>query len=122
MLEPVMTVEVSVPDGPCVGEVISDLSSHKRARIREVGTAASLAETITTGAQARSAPGTGSHQHHASSKVLIRCDVPLREMVGYSTAIRSRTAGEGGFSMEFSRYAPVGPQLQRSLLDNPLEL
>ena len=41
--------------------------------------------------------------------LLIRCDVPLAEMFGYATEIRSLTKGRGTFSMEFSHYenAPI---------------
>ena len=55
----------------------------------------------------------------AFGKTLVKCVVPLREMVGYSTALRSQTRGEGSFSMTFAEYAPVGEALQRKILKNP---
>lgn len=121
LCEPVMAVEVAVPDGPAVGDVISDLSSSKRGRIREVGHAHALAAAAalsTTAAGSTTASKSSAPNSH--SKVLVRGWVPLREMVGYSTSLRSRTAGEGAFAMEFSHYAPVGPSLQRALVDDPL--
>jgi elongation factor G len=93
LLEPCMAVEVSLPEGPCVGEVCSDLSGNRRGHIVEVGT---------------------------SGRAFVKARVPLRSMVGYSTALRSRTRGEGTFSMEFTDYEHVGPMQQEKLLSNPL--
>ena len=118
LLEPVMTVEVACPEGPAGGDVISDLSSHKRGRITEVGSAHALMASASFSSASSKAPSHGA----SSSKVLIRGQVPLREMVGYSTYIRSKTAGEGSYSMEFAHYAPVGPQLQRQLQEDPFAL
>lgn len=115
LLEPVMSVEVSVPDGPAVGDVISDLTSHKRGRIREVGSVDALLHGENTASSGRS-PGVGG------GRVLVRGEVPLRSMVGYSTSLRSRTAGEGTFAMEFACYQPVGPQLQGAIVSDPLGL
>lgn len=39
-------------------------------------------------------------------KHVIHADVPLASLLGYATALRSITQGEGSFSMEFSHYAP----------------
>ena len=39
--------------------------------------------------------------------VTISAEVPLTEMFGYSTDLRSRTQGQGAYSMEFAHYAPV---------------
>jgi elongation factor G len=36
---------------------------------------------------------------------IIRCEVPLAEMFGYATDLRSRTQGRGSFTMHFSHYA-----------------
>ena len=78
LLEPLMAVEIAVPP-EFVGEVLSELSS-RRAHIREV-----LAEEA----------------FHS-----IQCTVPLADMMGYATTIRSLTQGEGSFSMEFEDYGP----------------
>lgn len=40
-------------------------------------------------------------------KHVIHADVPLAALLGYATALRSITQGEGSFSMEFSHYAPA---------------
>lgn len=47
--------------------------------------------------------------------VVIRAQIPLNEMFGYSTALRSQTQGKGEFSMEYSHHAPVTQELQAQL-------
>ena len=42
-----------------------------------------------------------------SGSVIINAEVPLSEMFGYATALRSSTQGRGSFNMEFSHYAEV---------------
>ncbi len=48
-------------------------------------------------------------------KVIV-ADVPLKELVGYSTAIRSMTQGTASFTMEFSRYGDMSGSQQESVL------
>jgi elongation factor G len=79
ILEPIMKVEVTVPD-EYMGDVMGDLNS-RRGRIE--------------GMDAR-----GGAQ-------VIRSKVPLSEMFGYSTTLRSRTQGRGVYSMEISHYEEV---------------
>jgi elongation factor G len=79
LLEPVMRVEVTVPDdymGPVNGDLIS-----RRGRLE--GTEAMGSTTI------------------------IKAMVPLSEMFGYATELRSRTQGRGSFSMHFGQYEEV---------------
>ncbi|HKU22428.1 MAG TPA: elongation factor G [Terriglobales bacterium] len=76
LLEPVMSVEVVVPD-EFMGDIIGDLNS-RRGRVEAV-------------------------EHRAGSQV-IKAFVPLSEMFGYATDMRSRTQGRATFSMHFSRY------------------
>jgi len=79
LLEPIMKVEVTVPD-EYMGDVMGDLNS-RRGRIEGMDSRG--------GAQ------------------IIRAKVPLAEMFGYSTTLRSRTQGRGVYSMEISHYEEV---------------
>jgi elongation factor G len=76
LLEPVMSVEVVVPE-EYMGTIIGDLSS-RRGRIEAL-------------------------EHRAGSQV-IKAMVPLAEMFGYATTMRSNTQGRATFSMHFARY------------------
>ena len=76
LLEPVMSVEVVVPE-EYMGTIIGDLNS-RRGRIEGI-------------------------EHRAGSQV-IKAMVPLAEMFGYATTMRSNTQGRATFSMHFSRY------------------
>ncbi|HXG30743.1 MAG TPA: elongation factor G [Thermodesulfobacteriota bacterium] len=87
ILEPIMKVEVVVPED-FMGVVIGDLSS-RRGRI--IGT------ELRGGMQA------------------IRAEVPLAEMFGYATNLRSLTEGRGSFTMEFSHYAEVPEMLSQGI-------
>ncbi|MDI9508892.1 MAG: elongation factor G [Clostridiales bacterium] len=88
LLEPVMRVEVTVPE-EYMGDVIGDISS-RRGRIE--GT-----EDI-------------------SGSKLIRGFVPLSEMFGYATSLRSRTQGRGAYSMFFNSYEQVPKNVQEKIL------
>ena len=47
--------------------------------------------------------------------VIITADVPLANMFGYSTDLRSMTQGQATFSMEFARYLPVSVDVRKAL-------
>jgi elongation factor G len=88
ILEPVMKVEVTTPE-EFMGDVIGNLNS-KRGQIDGI-------------------------DERASSRV-IRAHVPLAEMFGYATELRSMTQGRAAYSMEFSRYAEVPTNLANELI------
>ncbi len=88
LLEPIMKVSVTVPEN-YMGDVIGDLQS-RRAQIQTIMSR------------------TGAEQ--------IDAFVPLSEMFGYATALRSRTQGRGVYSMEPSHYTEVPKQIQEKLV------
>jgi elongation factor G len=88
LLEPIMRVEITVPE-EYMGDVIGDVSS-RRGRIE------------------------GSEDVNGSK--LISAFVPLAEMFGYATALRSKTQGRGAYSMFFSTYEPVPKSVQEKVL------
>ncbi len=88
LLEPVMEVEVVTPD-EFMGDVIGNLNS-KRGKVKELS-------------------------DRAGAKV-IRAEVPLSGMFGYSTDLRSATQGRANFSMEFSKYEPVPSMIAEELV------
>jgi elongation factor G len=77
LLEPIMSVEVVTPEEN-MGDVVGDLN-RRRGLIQGM-------------------------EESASGKV-VRCEVPLAEMFGYATSLRSATQGRATFTMEFLKYA-----------------
>ncbi len=88
LLEPIMRVDVTVPD-EYMGDVMGDLNS-RRGRIE--------------GMDARAGAQT------------IRANVPLSEMFGYATTLRSRSQGRGTFSMQTSHFEEVPKSIQESVI------
>ena len=88
LLEPMMKVEVEVPEN-FLGDVMGDLNS-RRGQIE----------------------GMGSEQGIAK----VTAKVPLAEMFGYATDIRSKTQGRGIFSMEFSNYDEVPRNVAEAII------
>ena len=88
LLEPIMKVEVTMPE-EYMGDVIGDINS-RRGRIEGMDDL-----------------GGGK---------IVRAFVPLAEMFGYSTDLRSRTQGRGNYSMFFEKYEPVPKSVQEKLL------
>ncbi len=88
LLEPIMKVEVTMPE-EYMGDVIGDINS-RRGRIESM-------EDIGGGKQ-------------------VNGFVPLSEMFGYATDLRSRTQGRGNYSMFFERYEPVPKNVSAKIL------
>ena len=87
LLEPIMSCEVVTPD-EFMGEIIGDLNG-RRGRI--------LSMNARPGLQ------------------VIRAEVPLKEMFGYSTQLRSMSQGRASYSMEFARYDLVAPAVAKEI-------
>ena len=90
LLEPIMRVEVTMPE-EYMGDVIGDINS-RRGRIEGMDDL-----------------GGGK---------IVRGFVPLSEMFGYSTDLRSRTQGRGNYSMFFEKYEPVPKSVQEKILSS----
>jgi len=88
LLEPIMRVEVTVPDD-YMGDVIGDINA-RRGRIEAT--------------------------EDLNGSKLIRAYVPLAEMFGYATSLRSRTQGRGAYSMFFHSYEQVPKNVQEKVL------
>ncbi|HZN21810.1 MAG TPA: elongation factor G [Gaiellaceae bacterium] len=93
LLEPVMSVEVVTPED-FLGDVIGNLNG-RRGRIEQIE------------------PVGGSQ---SSSSQSIRASVPLAEMFGYATDLRSMTQGRATFTMQFDRYEEVPATIAESLV------
>ena len=89
VLEPVVDLEVTVPDAQ-VGDITGSLAG-KRARIN----------------------GTDA----ARGEIVVKAQVPLAELEGYAAELKSMTAGQGRYSLDFSHYEPVPPSVQQKLVD-----
>ena len=90
LLEPIMKVEVTMPE-EYMGDVIGDINS-RRGRIEGMDDV-----------------GNGK---------IVRGFVPLSEMFGYATDLRSRTQGRGNYSMFFEKYEQVPKNVQEKVLAN----
>ncbi len=90
LLEPIMAVEVVVPEEQ-LGDVIGDINS-RRGQIEGL-------------------------EIHSKAMQSVRSKVPLAEMFGYATRLRSLTQGRATFSMEFVHYAPVPESVSKLVLN-----
>ena len=88
LLEPIMRVEVETPI-EFQGPVQGDLASRRALLL-----------------------GSDMRDQYA----IILAEVPLAEMFGYSTDLRSKTQGKAGFTMEFARYRPVPSNIQEQIV------
>jgi len=89
ILEPIVNLEVTAPEA-AIGDLTGDLSS-RRGHIK--GTE-------------------GRGQGYAA----ISGEVPLAEITDYQSRLKSLTAGQGSYTLEFSHYAPVPPMIQQKLV------
>lgn len=87
VLEPIMRVEINVPS-EFIGDILSLMT-------RKSGVITSTDE-------------------QAGWSVL-RCETPLNEMFGFSSALRSATQGKGEYTMEYCRYSPARPEIETRL-------
>lgn len=91
LLEPVMKLEVTCPSD-FVGDVVSDLGT-RRGKVQEM-------ESL-----------------ESQGLQVVRAEVPLASVFGYSTDLRSRTQGRGTFTLEFSHYDAMPPNVERAILE-----
>lgn len=89
LLEPVMKLEILIPDEH-LGEVIGDMNG-RRGRIREM--------------------------RAADAMQVVHAEIPLAELFGYSTSLRSLTRGRASYSMEPSSFEVVPENLQQGILN-----
>ncbi|RME81259.1 MAG: elongation factor G [Planctomycetota bacterium] len=94
LLEPIMEVEILAPEEH-LGTVLGHIQS-KRAQVKEI------------------------QSYNKNQR--IQCHVPLSEMFGYATDLRSLTQGRAGYSMKFSHYAKVPSELAKTIMESKREL
>lgn len=90
ILEPVMAVEVNTPE-EYMGDVIGDLNSRR---------------------------GMIENMENNIDGAIVKAKVPLSEMFGYSTTLRSLSQGRAVYSMEFSKYVPVPESVATKILES----
>jgi elongation factor G len=90
VLEPIVNIEITAPE-TSMGDIAGDLSS-KRGQLSGTDSLA---------------PGT----------LVIKGQVPLSELSNYQARLKSVTAGQGSYTIEFSRYDPVPPNVQKTLAE-----
>jgi elongation factor G len=88
LLEPIMSVEVTTPD-EYMGDVIGDLNSRR---------------------------GSVGGMDQRGNSQIVRAHVPLSEMFGYSTDLRSRTQGRATYSMQFDSYQKTPTSVQEEIV------
>ncbi len=90
ILEPMMKVEIEIPD-EFTGTIIGDIS-RRRGRVE------------------------GQEPNGNTGNVIVRAIVPLANMFGYATDLRSNTQGRGTFSMEFKCYEQVPANIEKEII------
>ena len=91
ILEPMMKVEIEIPD-EFTGTIIGDIS-RRRGRVE------------------------GQEPLGTTGNVIVRALVPLANMFGYATDLRSNTQGRGTFSMEFQCYEQVPANIEKEIIE-----
>mgnify|MGYP003444632954 FL=1 len=91
ILEPMMKVEIEIPD-EFTGTIIGDIS-RRRGRVE------------------------GQEPMGNTGNVIVRALVPLANMFGYATDLRSNTQGRGTFSMEFQCYEQVPANIEKEIIE-----
>jgi elongation factor G len=89
LLEPIMKLEVTTPE-EYTGSVIGDLNRRR---------------------------GLIKGQDSKNNAVLVKADVPLSEMFGYVTQLRTITSGRASSTMEFSHYAPAPNSVAEAVIE-----
>ena len=89
LLEPMMIVDVSTPE-EYMGDVMGDLNRRR---------------------------GVVNGMDDSPTGKIIRADVPLAEMFGYSTGLRSTTQGRASYSMEFAKYAEASAHIAEAVIN-----
>ncbi len=90
LLEPIMKVEVTMPE-EYMGDVIGDLNSRR---------------------------GQVQGMDDVGNGKIVKALVPLAEMFGYSTSLRSSTQGRGNYSMFFEKYEPAPKNVQQKVIED----
>ncbi len=88
ILEPIMDVEITTPQDH-VGDVVGDLNRRR---------------------------GMIQNQESSGSTILVRAQVPLKEMFGYISHLRSMTKGRASFTMQFHHYDPVPRNIAEEIM------
>ena len=89
LLEPIVNIEITVP-ATHMGTITGDLNS-RRGRIQGMDSQGSLQ--------------------------VIKAEIPLKEIITYSTDLHSATGGEGSYTFEFARYDPMPPNLAQKVIE-----
>ncbi len=88
ILEPIMAVEVTAPS-EYLGSVMGDVSSRR---------------------------GMIEGQEESGNAIVVQASIPLSEMFGYATDLRSFTQGRGNYTMQFDRYEPVPKSIRDEII------
>jgi elongation factor G len=88
VLEPIVNIEISAPEQN-IGDITGDLASRR---------------------------GQVSGTTSSSGALAVVAQAPLSELASYQTRLNALTGGQGRYTIEFSHYEPVPPQIQQQLV------